>query len=273
VKIADYDLLSIGPTPKEIKRQRKATYDSLLSLGRPVIFKHRWNFQDANRGLCKVCPYFDETYHRNKTDCLYCYGTGFLGGFADGVVTFAIIADAPVDQLKISSEGVILFDKHPQMVAPWIPEMGDGDLIITAEFDRSNWEVLQTIDVFELNQVDPTTVRGLWGSYTDYTLYRIQQISKIDRVPNNHIYRNVPIEFDYTSVPVISPPVGSFPSDYPTPQATIEYGLRIIGREAGATSSTKTEFIIVGDGTSSESSIGIRMTGNVNQRSNVVVFE
>jgi len=271
MKVADYSLLSTGPTPKEVKRMRKEIYDYHYVLGRPVVFKHRWNLQDAQNGLCLTCPFLDETYHRDKTDCLYCFGTGFLGGFDDGVVVFVTIADAPVDQLRISEAGFVLYDRHPQMIAPWVPDMGDGDLIITADFDKSTWNVLQTHDVFELNNIEPVTVRGTWGQNVDYRLYKLQQKAKIDRIPDTHIFYTVPIDFDYSVIPTISPAIGTFPSDTRGLKASRQIPFRIIGQEgvSGSAISNTLKVRVYGE----QSTITFPLKMRVHHKTSGVIFE
>lgn len=272
MKIADYRLYNVGPTPHEIKTLRKEIYDFHKTLGQPVIFKHRWNLDDEKNGKCVRCPYHDQSYHRDKTDCEYCYGTGFLGGFDDGVIIFATIDDAPVDQLKISPQGVVLFERHPQFVAPWYPTMGDGDLIITADFDRATWAILKTNDIFELNMVEPITVRGIFGTYTDYKLYKTQQKADIDRIPNTHIYYSMPIEYERDSVPIVNPPVGAFPSDYNVNEVSIRTVFKLNGAEAGVRSSIKTGIKLTGGGTETQVSRGLYMIGKKNLKNTRVIL-
>lgn len=261
-KIIDTYNFQEGPTPKEISRMRREIMDFHLSYGKPYVFKHRWNLDDLSKGLCIECPYHDGAYERSKTDCESCFGTGFFGGFADGVIVFCTIADAPVDQLKISPQGYLMFDKHPQLTAPWQPHMGDGDLLIDAEFDRSTWDILSTGDVFELNDVTPVTIRGLFGPWTDYKLYNLQQTANIDRIPNRHIYYEVPIVFDTTTVPVVIPQTGT-PDDNKTPYDYAEYsvGFRIRGKEGGLSAFSATPFKIFGDGTNAQATQGLKITG------------
>lgn len=270
MKIADYSLVNIGPTPREIKHMRKSVMDFHSKLGQPVVFKHRWNLDDLSKGLCQKCPFHDDSYERSKTDCKYCFGTGFLGGFADGVIIFATIADAPTEQLKISPQGYILFDRHPQFKAPWYPDMGNGDLIITANFDRATWSVLSTGDVFELKNVAPVTVRGLFGVFSDYKLFKVEQSAEIDRVLNDHIYYNVPITFNYDNIPVVIPPSGALSGDYKLPYASILVGLKIIGQEGGLTSTITQPLFITGGGTTNYISQKLSITGD---GSTVVNFE
>ena len=273
MKVADYNVLGEGPTPKEIKRMRKESLSFHLTLGQPVIFKHRWNLDDLKKGRCTKCPYLDDAYHRDKTDCEWCFGTGFLGGFADGVITYVTIADAPVDQLKIGPQGYILFDKHPILTAPWTPEIGDGDLIILADFDRATWEVLETKEIFELNQVEPVSIRGLWGMYTDNKIYKIQQTAKIDKLPSNHVYYSIPIVFSYENLPVIIPPVGAFSEDYPENWTEIGFPFRISGAEGGLITSSKFTLNITGAGTDTSYENSVNITGKANPSNNRVVWD
>ena len=271
MKVLDYPLLNTGPTPQDVKEYRLHVYEAQSKLGRPIIFKHRWNMVDVTNGLAQLCPLYDDSYHRSKTDCPYCFGTGFLGGFADGVIQFMTLADPPVDQLKIDAQGYILFDKHPEVTAPWFPDMGDGDLIILADFDFSNWDVLTTYDRFELNEVKPTTIRGPFTEYTGYQFFKIQQNAKLDRIPNEHVYYNVPIEFNYNSAPIVIPPPGADPDNYLIPDALATYGLRIIGSESHLTTITSQTLLLTGSGNASLVSYGLRVVGS--NDGTMVVFE
>lgn len=267
MKVIDTYLFNIGPTPREIKTFRKEVTQFHTTLGQPVIFKHRWNLDDVSKGLAVLCPNHNYSYERDKSHCPYCFGTNFLGGFADGVIIFATISDAPVDQLKIGPQGYILYDKHPQFTAPWYPNMGDGDLIIQAEFDRANWSVLATGDRFELNNVTPVTIRGIFGPFTDYKLYKVQQTSEIDRIPNLHHYYDVPIEFDYNSAPGASfagLDTNIFPFNYNT---SIQYPLFLIGQQGYFTSSDGIVLRLFGAGTDSQATFPLLMTGQASSMS------
>lgn len=231
MKVADYQLTNIGPTPRDVKTLRREVLDYHLKLGRPVIFKHRWNLQDVEKGLAQLCPNFDDSYHRSQTSCPFCFGTGIAGGYDDGIIQFVTISDTPVDQLKIDKEGYILFDKHPEITAPWYPDMGDGDLIILADFDFADWKVLSTSDRYELNEVKPTTIRGPFQTNPSFQFFKIQQTAKMDRLPNGHVYYNVPIEFDYSILPTVYPPIGADPDDYADNKTLVSFALRITGEE------------------------------------------
>lgn len=256
INVATY--LAKGPTPQDVYTSRQSVEEFLQEYGRPVVFKHRWNFDDLQRGLTKECPYKDGAYHRDKTDCPYCFGTGFLGGFSDGQIVMAVIADAPVDQLKVDSRGYILFERHPQLTAPWYPTMGDGDLLIEAEFDWGNWEVLSTQDRFELKEVRPITLRGT-SIYPNR--FWIQQTSQLDRIMNGHVFYNVPIVFNYDSIPQVQPPIGLDPDDYSLPYSTLSIPFLLIGSEAWPSSSINFGFKLVGLGSTSNTTQGLRLTG------------
>jgi hypothetical protein len=86
-------------------------------------------------GLVQQCPLHDDLYSSDKTSCPICFGTGFMGGYKDAEIVYVSISDAPTDAIKITNQGLLTFDQHPQITAPWIPYMQDGDLLITATFD------------------------------------------------------------------------------------------------------------------------------------------
>lgn len=252
MKIAQWNYLGPKSTPQEVRDLRASSFDFHKTLGKAVIHKHRWNPQDVRDGKAVVCPFQDIAYDSGHQDCPYCFGTGYLGGWGDAQVTFLTISDARQDQLKVGREGVIYLDQHPGFTAPWVPLLGDGDLIIIADLESDNWDVIQEHERYILQEVTPVTMRGAWKGPQPRE-YRVNQSGNIDKLPFGHEYYDVPLVFDYASVPEPPDiPDGGDPDDYPTPDgATLksaQYGFQIIGR-AGNTSELDIGFAIFGGGT------------------------
>src|SRR4051812_25266272 len=120
-------------TPPEVKELRSASFELHNELGFPVIHKHRWNEQDLREGRVQQCPLHDDLYDSDLSFDDVCFGTGYVGGFSDPTIVFVTLQDAKTDTIQINSAGVLIMDQHPQLTAPWIPEMGDGDIVILTD--------------------------------------------------------------------------------------------------------------------------------------------
>jgi len=214
--------------PQDIQDMRQSSFDYHETMGQPVLFKHRWNLEDFQKGLVPICPLRDDIHQGHSDWDKYCFGTGFLGGYADAQIVFVTIADVAEDVLRFDPQGVLIRDQHPGMVAPWLPKMGDGDLIILAEFDSTTWEVLDEYERYTLKQVTPTTIHGFRGSK-----YIVNQRAQIDRVPVGDPLYDVPITFDYNDSPEPIHPDNYDPDTYPVDSRYTEFeiGASIRGEE------------------------------------------
>lgn len=224
-----------GPgTPNDIKQLRESRFEMLEELGFPVIHKHRWNERDLEEGLVEQCPLHDPLYDGDATWDTVCFGTGYVGGYADPTIVWVTINDAPQDTLNVLPTGVVMFDHHPQITAPWIPEMGDGDLLILADFDPMTWEVQDTHERYTLNVVTPYTIRGpqIRSKSTVKERFRIQQDATADKMPWGHRVYDVPLIFDPEVTPIPIEPG----------EASLRVPVRIVGAESiWKSSSRKTD--------------------------------
>lgn len=198
-------------TPQEVRDLRKSSYDLHDELGFPVLFKHRWNKDDADAGRTWQCPYHDELYAGQDTQWdAVCFGTGYVGGYADAQIVYVTIQDASTDVIKILPSGVLSMDTHPNITAPWLPLMGDSDLIIIADFQPGTWDVADLHERYVLGDVTPITMRGPgWGRQKASvpSRFRISQQATADRLPAGHALYQVPLVFDYSNVPPdVTPP-------------------------------------------------------------------
>ena len=246
-----YDVGPASSTPREIRELRRHNLEFHNRLGTPVLFKRRKTLQDVETGDARRCPYhYDVQYRSDLSRCPYCFGTSILGGWDSAILVFVTPGDAVTDQFQLSEQGVLTRMTHPQWSAPWKPEMKDDDLIILADFGP-DFEVVETSDRFELDQVTPVTPRGAaplgYAKNRDRNAYNfipkhdllVAQNFRADLLPEGHVYYNVPIvepihwvwdgstntwsnpDSSPEPVPGIAP--GTDPDDVnPQPEATME---------------------------------------------------
>lgn len=84
------------------------------------------------------CPLHNDLYGADVSWDPVCFGTGYVGGYRDAEIVYVSLSDAPIDTIKITPTGLLQFDQHPQLTAPWIPYMEDDDLIIIADFEEDS---------------------------------------------------------------------------------------------------------------------------------------
>jgi hypothetical protein len=258
-----YNNLGPASVPQEIRDLRRSSLDFHKTLGQSVVHKHKWNEKDVREGRAQHCPFHDNAYPQGREWDPYCFGTGYLGGFGDGVVTYVTLGDTPEDVFRISDQGALLYERHPGLVAPWTPLMGDGDLLFAVELAPNGRDILEIGDRFELREVNPITMRGPNYRNTVHTKpYIVNQEAQVDLLPFGHPLYSVPVVFQYDSVPTNIPPDYD-PSDYPagTQFSSYETAFRFIGAEEELHSVYEQDFRIgvVGTDTSYESEI--RLSG------------
>jgi hypothetical protein len=254
--------LDVGPrgTPQDVQRQRRSSFEYHETYGQPMIFKHRWTRRDVDNGLAVPCPYHDEAYDQDPATCPYCFGTGYLGGYADGVVAYVTFTDAPESRVRVGPGGVLLFQTDPDMQAPWLPEMGTGDLLIQAAFN-DDMEIIDLFDRFVLGDVKKITIRG-YQEQVQNQEFRVNQQSSAIRVPDNDILQDVPVVFDYDQDFPDDP--GDDDDDNPVPPAIrtqVQRSLRVVGRLPTGGSSVERSIGIAGFGDLTVTSRGIRLIG------------
>lgn len=260
MKLAQWNYLGPKSTPHDIRNTRRAAFDWHRNKGEPIIHKHRWNWKDVEQGKTRRCPLHNAAYDSDSQWDQYCFGTGFLGGWADAVVTFASIADAQEDTIKILPGGQLLYETHPGFTAPWTPLMGDGDLLIRGTFDFNTWNVVEETDRYILQEVTPFTIRG---ERSHRQGFKIQQRGNLDRLPDKHRWLDVPYVFDYNDVPdqPVVPPGGD-PLNYPTGLTEFEIPVMVYGEETDYTESSTEIFAYVeGAGTDSDTEISVFVSG------------
>lgn len=263
-EVLDIVTLDLGArgTPQEIQKLRKSNFQYHTTYGMPVIHKHRWNQRDIRNGLAQECPYHDEAYDQGSANCDYCFGTGILGGYANGQIVHVTFADAPESRIKIGPNGVLLFQTDPDMQAPWLPEMGTGDLIIQAEF-TDDMEILSTEDRFVLDDVRKITMRGFQDKVQTVE-FRVNQQATVRRVPDLDSLYDVPLVFNYDNVPIPPFSPGDDDDDRPVPGAvrvSVSRSIRLIGRLPGGTSSVTRGIAVNGFGVQGSTTRGLSLVG------------
>lgn len=258
---------NLGPagTPHAVKELRQSSFDLHETLGFPVVHKHKWNEQDLADGLVERCPLHDDIYDRDLSWDNVCFGTGYVGGFADPTIVYVTLQDAAQNTVKISPQGVLMLDQHPQMTAPWLPLMGDGDLLILADFSPGDWQITDTHERYELHEVQPITIRGpeFRTSSTTLKRLRVSQQAQVDRLPVGHPFYDVPIIYDPNSAPPdITPDDPSVPPDVIGIYSETEFAVRIIGTDAPKTSGHTADVRVAVIDDSTSAAWGVRIVGN-----------
>ena len=198
MKVASY--ADFDPTaPNDVQQFRKIAVESHKLHGQPVILKSRFTERDVEAGLTVRCPYdHDEVMEQGRQWDPYCFGTGYLGGFADGIITFATLVDAPVDKMKLDKQGAIYIEQDPHFIFPWTPTIGNGDLVITGIFSPNTYDIVELTERYLMDEITPTTLRG-HGNYQRPFL--TQQTATIEKLPLTHELYQVPVVFDYSTLP------------------------------------------------------------------------
>lgn len=238
MKIAQWNYLGPKSVPHEVRDLRKASFDYHLELGMPIIHKHKWTAADVRDGKVKVCPFHDDLYGRSLVQCNYCFGTGYIGGWDDGAITFVTFSDAQEDQIKLTPEGLLYFDSHPQFTSPWVPTLGDGDIIITADFELDTWTVIEEQERYVLREVTPRTMRG-FQSRVQTREYKVHQEGQLDKLALDDYRYRVPIVFDLTTVPM------PLPTPAAPPTSSREQQVRVTGKNPTPPISTREQVVRV----------------------------
>jgi len=268
--LVNYNLGPAG-TPQEVKDLRKSSYDLHNELGFPVMFKHRWTAKDAANGLTSPCPLHDDLYAGRDSEWdKICFGTGYVGGYADGQVVYVTIQDTQEAQIKIGPTGILTMDMHPALTAPWLPKMADGDLIILVEFDSNEWTVIDEEERYILRDVAPISMRGPgWGRQKGTLLNRqtISQQSALDKLPSTHPLYRVPIVFDYSTVP--DDPTPPFAPEPPGPDQAQQSMVSVVVHMHGIEDTTQEQEF---PGTEVMTQRTVRMFGTSSEHGSHIIF-
>lgn len=255
------NFLGTRTDPQEVKQLRKSSMDFHLTMGQIVVHKHRWNEKDVAEGRAHRCPFHSDAYGGRDAYDDYCFGTGYLGGFSDGVLVPVTLGDTQEDVFRPNDQGVLIHERHPGMTAPWIPEMGDDDMLIVVEVDPITNDIIEMGDRYELREVTPVTMRGPHFKTTRHMKpFRVSQEAMVDLLPYGHQFYNVPVNFNYNNVPSPLPP------DYPPLPSGASYGIyeasvRLIGEEPQDNLLSVEYDVRVNSYPSASVEVGVKVTG------------
>ena len=267
MKTIQHRFLGDVRTPQEIKDLRQSSFDFHEELGFPVVLKHRWTLKDFKDGKVERCPLHDDLYSSDGQWDSTCFGTGFVGGFADAEIVYITLSDAPTDTIKITEQGLLTLDHHPRLTAPWIPQLQDDDMLILAEFDPESWEILDLQERYVLETVNPVTVRGpnfqRVGRNGVGKPLVVHQEAEVDKLPYGHAFYEVPLYFDAESAGGDVTPPDEDPDDPGTVGTFSEYDtvVKIRGAEQFFSSSHENVFVLAVAGDPSNTDTAIRIYG------------
>lgn len=189
-------------TPADLMNIRRSNFEFAYRFGNPVLIKRIFNTDDVAKGNATWDETYDSVYGQGSTQ-----GTdlGLGAGFNDGGFTYVTFGDALVDDDTPNRPGA--FKQFvTTIVAPWIPFIADGDLIITCfvtqdPSDPKQFTITGTGDRFRVQKVVPVTIRS--DKYRTYMNTQTEFIENLDiivcqnveavRIPRSNPEYNVPL--------------------------------------------------------------------------------
>jgi hypothetical protein len=120
-------------TPAEVKNVRQSVFDYMFRYGNPVVIKRIYNTDDVAQGRTAWDETFDDVYEQSSTigDNL-----GFSAGWSEGYFTYITLGDGNMlidDDTPNRTGSYKMFVTSG--VAPWLPSIQDGDLIISTRIE------------------------------------------------------------------------------------------------------------------------------------------
>lgn len=161
-------------TPAEVKNVRQSVFDYMYRYGNPVVIKRIYNTDDVAKGITDWDNTFDDVYEQSSTVGA---NLGFSAGWSDGFFTYITLGDGNtmIDDDSPNRTGSFKMFVTSG-VAPWVPIIQDGDLIITTRVEFNNQgaiTVTGTGDRFRVQKVFLVPLRaelnrGYMNSETNY---------------------------------------------------------------------------------------------------------
>lgn len=192
IRVARY--VGAGTVPQDVKRRRRLVYDAMRRFGTPVIVKHMFHDEDAERGFAERSLTFQDPYGQVRAEDPLSFGIGYVSaeksedewiaptsativtsvptgatgyvkapryrGFGPGYLTYIIEPDVAEDMFKLTPSGALIKTSVATAQAPWYPEINDNDMIINVELD-SKGRVLATRERYQAKMTSPVSIRGL----------------------------------------------------------------------------------------------------------------
>ena len=189
-----------------VDRQRVQFTEPLRAFGERVIVRLVWTVEDYKAGdvdYCIHCQPTDDSdvaarisavYGGQSGDsqCDWCFGTGFEGGFEPEIyITYMLAVDAP-DTRAIGRSGTDVREMPDVQFGPE-PRLNTGDLVIRVR----EWNEDEVTPITEEGRYQMTTVReetlrtGLRVGTEDRVL--IAQLTNIRDLPHDHPLQEVPV--------------------------------------------------------------------------------
>ena len=164
-----------GSTPSEVKNIRQSVFDYMFKFGNPVVIKRIYNTDDVARGRTEWDSTFDDVYEQSST---VGPNIGFSAGWSDGYFTYITLGDGNMmidDDSPNRTGSFKMFVTSG--VAPWVPFIQDGDLIISVRIESPSptgpITITGTGDRYRVQKVFPVPLRaelnrGYMNSETNY---------------------------------------------------------------------------------------------------------
>ena len=153
-------------TPAEVKNVRQSVFDYMFRYGNPVVIKRIYNTDDVAQGRTAWDETFDDVYEQSSTigDNL-----GFSAGWSEGYFTYITLGDGNMlidDDTPNRTGSYKMFVTSG--VAPWIPSIQDGDLIISTRVELST-------------PTGPITVTGTGDRYRVQKVFLVPLRAELNR--------------------------------------------------------------------------------------------
>lgn len=189
--------------PNDLAIMRKHVWEYLYTFGQPVVITRVYNQDEVTQGTASWDITYDDVYSQGLTFSGQDLGAG--AGFGPSSLTYAVFGDTVIDDQTPNRQGT--FKQFiPNMVAPWLPIISDGDLIIqvTTELVGSDIQVTGTGDRFQVQQVQPVPLRSLFREYSGYMESNYNYLENTDiltcqnmqavRIPRSNPLYRVPLD-------------------------------------------------------------------------------
>ncbi len=230
------NLLTVTETtqnvPREVKRRRYYSLETMRRMGTPVILKHMYNIADVEEGIAERSPWMDDIYGQTRAEDPLSYGVGFVSversdnewispqgkivvsnihpgvgftpapkyrGYGQGYLTYVIMPDVAEDLFRLDPAGTFVRIQSATAQMAWYPPANDNDILTLVEIDR-NARIVKTHERYQLKRTTPVSIRGRdrrgrRNEPVDFgNQYIINQTFEMALVPPNNIIYQVPMD-------------------------------------------------------------------------------
>lgn len=169
-------------TPHDLAMMRRHVWEYMYSFGQPVIHRRIYNQDDVVLGSASWDATYDDVYEQGLSWSGSDKGVG--AGFGPPSLIYITLGDVVIDDNTPNRTGAFKIFQ-PNMSAPWVPQISDGDLIIqvVVEYEQDgSVTITGTGDRFQVQQVQPVTLRSIQASRTAYGGYADTQPNYIENL-------------------------------------------------------------------------------------------